>query len=149
MKQQAVSSGFFGTQVKFNCCFCNASFNNCRDLIQNTVIFDRYYYQVLDLQEESTRIIEKAKRHAFLAKNGFKPESSIIQTLTPGLNIIIGYLPEPAHSKSQGLVRRLHPFLFSKILTKRAAAEFATVFYKFAFPSGWSQIQSLATHMLS
>ena len=99
IKQQAVSVGFFGVRAKFSCCFCDAGLNNYGDLIRDIVTFGQYHYQVLDLQEESTCIVEKVKKYAFLAKNGLKPKSPIIQTLTPGLDIVMGYPSEPAHSK--------------------------------------------------
>ena len=57
--------------------------------------------------------------------------------------------PDPAHSEYYGLVRRLYPLLYTKILTKRAAEEFTAALHCFPFPPGWGRIQSPAIHMAS
>lgn len=51
-------------------------------------------------------------------------------------------LPDLAHSEYYNLVGKLYLLLNSKVLMKRAAAKFATMFYSFMFSSGWGQIQS-------
>ena len=73
----------------------------------------------------------------------------MLQLITPALDLILSQLPNPAHSEYFGLVRRLYPLLYSKILTKPASAEFTQVFQNFPFPPGWARLQSLETYMRS
>lgn len=149
MKQQQESAGFLGARASYCCRFYNAGPENCADLGRDVISAGRYHYQVLDNQQESLQICDQARRHKFLIENGLRPETPILQILTPSLDLVLDCLPDPAHSEFYGLVRKLYPLLNSKILTKRAAAEFATVFYWFAFSPGLDRIQFPTVHMQS
>ena len=149
MKQQQASERFLGARANFCCQFCDAGPINRPDLTWDTITHSWYHYQIASIQEESFLIRGKVKKKQFLAQQGLRPGSLALESLTPGLNLIMGCLPDLTHSEFFGLVRRLYPLLNSKILTKWAAAEFAMVFHSFVFPSGWGRIQSPATHMLS
>ena len=147
MKQQQSSAGFLGPRAHHCCRFCDAGLDNRGDLQRDTVLHGRYHYQVQRLRLDSSRISGKAKRVAFLARHGLAPEPSALEDLTPALDLVLSRPPDPAHSEYFGLVRRLYPLLYSKILTKRAAEAFTAVFQQFPFPPGWGRIQSPATHM--
>ena len=121
MKQQQASGGFLGPRANYCCRFCDAGLHNRGDLQRDILLHGRYHHEVLAIRKKSLAIKGKTKRLAYLTRNGLKPESSALQTLTPALDLIMSCPPDPAHSEYYGLVRRLYPFLYTKILTKRAA----------------------------
>ncbi len=147
MKQQQASAGFLSPRATFSCRFCDTGFQDRGNLRRDIVSHGRYHHDVLALRQQSLTINGKTKRIAFLSKHGLKPQSSPLQNLTPALDLIMGCPPDPAHSEYYGLVRKVYPLLYTKILTTRAATEFTTLFHDFPFPSGWARIQSPAVHM--
>ena len=149
MKQQQASGGFLGLRANYCCRFCDAGLHNRGDLQRDILLHGRYHHEVFTIRKKSLAIKGKTKRLAYLTRNGLKPESSALQTLTPALDLIMSCPPDPAHSEYYGLVRRLYPFLYTKILTKRAAEEFTAALHCFPFPPGWGRIQSPAIHMAS
>ena len=118
MKQQQASGGFLGPRANYCCRFCDAGLHNRGDLQRDILLHSRYHHEVLAIRKKSLAIKGKTKRLAYLTRNGLKPESSALQTLTPALDLIMSCPPDPAHSEYYGLVRRLYPFLYTKILTK-------------------------------
>jgi hypothetical protein len=135
MKQQQASAGFLSSRATFSCRFCDIGFQDRDNLRRDIVFHDRYHHDVLALRQQSLIINEKTKRIAFLSKHGLKPQSSSLQNLTSALDFIMGCPPDPAHSEYYGLVRKVYPLLYIKILTTRAATEFTTLFHDFPFSS--------------
>ena len=98
MKQQQASGGFLGSRANYCCRFCDAGLHNRGDLQRDILLHGRYHHEVLVIRKKSLAIKGKTKRLAYLTRNGLKPESSALQTLTPALDLITSCPPDPIAS---------------------------------------------------
>lgn len=140
IKQQQASGRLFRACENFCCWFCDTGSVNCANLIRDTITYGWYHYQVCNIWEKSLQVNAKANKNRFLSKNRLKPNAPAFQIQTSGLDLIIGYLPDFAHSEFFGLVQKLYLLLNIKILTLQAAKKFVTVFHNFIFPFNWGWI---------
>lgn len=109
IKQQQKSAGFLGPRATKSCQFCNARPGSRRELDQDTIFHGQYHPQILALRHEAASIPSTTAKTRFFSTHGLAHEPSALAHISPALDTILSYSPNPAHSKYYGLVRKLYP----------------------------------------
>jgi hypothetical protein len=147
MKQQQMSAGFLSPRANRCCRFCDATKDTRGDMKRDIVRYGRYHHQILGFRQQAEKMASSKHREEFLASHGLSTEQPALQSITPALDLTLSRPPDPAHSEYYGIIRKLYPMLYKKILFKRAASDFTMVFQRFPLPPGWGRIQSPEMHM--
>lgn len=140
MKQQQESAGFLGPRATQSCRFCNVDTGSRGDMARDTISHRQYHHQVFALRQQAASIPVLTTRKKFLSELGLSKEPSALADLSPALDTVLGYPPDPAHSEYFGLVRHLYLIIGKSILNPKAFLEFNSHFQQFSFPPGWGKI---------
>ena len=144
-----MTADFLNSRVNYVCRFCDAGLHNRNDLNRNVLLHERYHHEIMTFRKKSFNIIEKIKRFVFFSQHELRSKFSILHIITFVLNIIMGCLPDPAHSEYYGIIRILYFFLYTKIFTVIVLTKFIKIFHRFFFSFEWGRIQSSTIHMKS
>jgi hypothetical protein len=60
-----------------------------------------------------------------------------LASITPALDLILSYLPDPAHSEYQSMSELMYDLLLDSILTEAGKKSYSSTLRNWPFPSGW------------
>ena len=146
MPQQAANSGFLSHQGHIGCRICYCPGDQRHDLDYDVIENGRFHYDVQQKRQEGDAIEQITARKRFWKSNGLLPEPSVLEHLTPALDLVLSRSCDIPHSEWKGLSRILQDLLFDVILTPRGRTGYESAFRTFIYPSSWPCIQNPESH---
>lgn len=89
----------------------------------------------------------KEARTAYGTLYGMLPDPTPLSRISPAADLVLSFPPDPPHSECNGISRMMHEILVDAILTTKGKFEYSDRLRKFAFPPGWSRLQSPIHHL--
>jgi hypothetical protein len=135
-----------GMKAKKSCRFCLASTTERADLSYNIVANGRFHHQTIAMRRHMQDLPSKSARDEYSSKWGLD-ETPALATISPAMDFITSFPPDPAHSEYQGLSQLMHEMLKDTILTAKALDEYNHILRSHPFPPGWARLQSPIRHL--
>lgn len=107
----------------------------------------RYHFEIKHIREETTNQLAPGVRKEYLRKLGMRAEASVIQhRLSPSIDIIRSFPPDPPHADCQGIARMAQNLLINYIISDKHHDAYAQAFAECPTPVGWTRIQNPIRH---
>ncbi len=132
-----------------SCRFCFVPALKRSDLKYDIIFKRKYHHETMQMWKEMTSITVKTRQTKYARNTEMQVEESALIKISSVLNIIRSRSDDSAHSEYNNVIKLLHLFLMSAILTSVAQKIYTTMLRSFSYSSDWSRLQSSQHHLHS